>query len=72
MIGKTKYTDEIREFIDTNMNNFIDHVNEKGFNYQYDSNIESLALMTGLSGIGYGLLRLANVNTPDVLLLKIK
>lgn len=72
MIGKTKYTDEIREFIDTNMNNFIGHVNEKGFNYQYDSNIESLALMTGLSGIGYGLLRLANVNTPDVLLLKIK
>jgi len=72
MIGKTGYTDEIREFIDANMNNFIDYVNERGFNYQYDSNIESLALMTGLSGIGYGFLRLANIGVPDVLLLKLK
>lgn len=62
----------IDSFIEENMKCFLSQVCEKGFRYQYESNIESFSFMTGLSGIGYAFLRLADGSLPDALLLKTK
>ncbi|WP_242280958.1 type 2 lanthipeptide synthetase LanM family protein [Bacillus cereus group sp. BfR-BA-01347] len=44
---------------------------EEGWKYGNDTEVEMLGLMTGIAGIGYGLLRLWNSNIPSILALEI-
>lgn len=70
-IAQTFSDKELDHYVSHHADEIIRNSVESGFNYQNKMNVEDVNFMTGLSGIGYALLKMLFKEVPNVLLLEV-